>query len=631
MLATRQGLFVGSDTDRIGACEYHARIAMLPLAGGDVLPPMGNATLPGTVYSVATGGSQLLRRSFDGTTGSSPANAPNGTAPWGTTVGAFMVNGVLYTATNGGVLTKRTFDGTNYGTASTVDTADGLVFQTAWHNPTCPRSPASSTSTDGSTSPGPGRPRCSGAASRPRATSSASSGSPSTRSRASTTPRCAEPSSPAAGSTSRTPRDGCSARLGWQRARSRGSATQISGPGIDSQTWNARAMFIYQAAGQQTNPPPIPVADVNCTGLTCSYDSTDSSDPGGSIASVLWQFGDGVNSTSTAPVTSHTYAASGPRTVTLTVTDNGGASRSTTVSINPQAPAGNSPPTAVANVSCTLLHCNFTSTGSDDSDGDITGYLWNFGDGDTSTDPNPSHDFAPPGGAQHVTLTVTDNDDATGTATRDFSVSETASPVTFVADSHTNANRTTHTVAVPSNTQVGDGMVLFFAANTTSPTYTYPAGWTAVGGTVTGSGFFGRAFTRTATAADLGTSVRVTSSAYAKSDMALSVYRGATGIAANAGALHAGAASTAHTSPVVNAPAGSKWLVTYWADKTSSTTAWTPPAGQSFRSSAFGTSGGHMSGLLVDSGADVSGSTGGLTATANSSSSTALSFSIVLQ
>ena len=107
--------------------------------------------------------------------------------------------------------------------------------------------------------------------------------------------------------------------------------------------------------------------------------------------------------------------------------------------------------------------------------------------------------------------------------------------------------------------------------------------------------------------------------------------RGATGIAANAGALHAGAASTAHTSPVVNAPAGSKWLVTYWADKTSSTTAWAPPAGQVFRSNAFGTSGGHMAGLLVDSGADVSGSTGGLTATANSSSSTALSFSIVLQ
>ena len=38
-----------------------------------------------------------------------------------------------------------------------------------------------------------------------------------------------------------------------------------------------------------------------------------------------------------------------------------------------------------------------------------------------------------------------------------------------------------------------------------------------------------------------------------------------------------------------------------------------------------------MSGLLVDSDADVSGSTGGLTATANRRTNRALSFSIVLQ
>ena len=37
-----------------------------------------------------------------------------------------------------------------------------------------------------------------------------------------------------------------------------------------------------------------------------------------------------------------------------------------------------------------------------------------------------------------------------------------------------------------------------------------------------------------------------------------------------------------------------------------------------------------MAGLLVDSGADVSGSTGGLTADANSASNRALSFSVVL-
>jgi hypothetical protein len=117
---------------------------------------------------------------------------------------------------------------------------------------------------------------------------------------------------------------------------------------------------------------------------------------------------------------------------------------------------------------------------------------------------------------------------------------------------------------------------------------------------------------------------------YAKSDLALAVYRGATGVAASAGVLDT-ATTAAHVSPAVNAPGGSKWLVTFWADKSGGTTAWTPPGTQTFRSNKFGSPSGAMSGLLVDSNADVSGSTGGLTATANSSTNRALSFSLVLQ
>ena len=248
--------------------EYHARIAMLPLAGGDdPARRWPTRPCPGTVYSRRSpaGRSSTAAASTARTGVASPANAPNGAAPWSSTVGAFMVNGVLYTATNGELLTKRTFNGTDLRTRvhGRRRRTPGLRRPT-WHNTDVPidHQPLLRT-TAGCSSPGRGRPRCSGAASRPRATSSASSGSPSTRSPASTTPRCAAPSSPTTSSTSPTPPDGCSAPTwAWQRTGRAAAPTQISGPGIDCQTWNSRAMFVYQAAGQQTNPPPIPVADV---------------------------------------------------------------------------------------------------------------------------------------------------------------------------------------------------------------------------------------------------------------------------------------------------------------------------------------------------------------------------------
>ena len=110
--------------------------------------------------------------------------------------------------------------------------------------------------------------------------------------------------------------------------------------------------------------------------------------------------------------------------------------------------------------------------------------------------------------------------------------------MSFVGVNETNANRSNHDVTVPAGTQPGDLMVLFFSANTTNPTFTSPAGWTAARPPSTAPCIVGRAYTKVATASDTpGTVVRITSSAYAKSDMALAVYRGATGVAASAGNL----------------------------------------------------------------------------------------------
>lgn len=83
--------------------------------------------------------------------------------------------------------------------------------------------------------------------------------------------------------------------------------------------------------GGQANEPPTASFTFSCIDLSCAFDGSASSDPDGSIASYSWAFGDG--GTASGATAAHTYDLAGTRTVTLTVTDDDGATDSAAQSV----------------------------------------------------------------------------------------------------------------------------------------------------------------------------------------------------------------------------------------------------------------------------------------------------------
>jgi hypothetical protein len=196
-----------------------------------------------------------------------------------------------------------------------------------------------------------------------------------------------------------------------------------------------------------------------------------------------------------------------------------------------------------------------------------------------------------------------------------------------------NDNTMSPSVVVPASVQAGDQLLLFVSGNTGGVTLNGPSG--SVGGwTLLGSQTIGTQETSvwaaTAAAGDAGATVSFETSGYTKIALQLLAYSGV-GTATPVTASAADASSTtSHQAPAVAVAEAGSWVVSYWADKSSSTTGWAAAAGLTERDESIGSGGGRTSALVADSGAAVStGTYAAKTATTNAASR-ASSFSIVL-
>lgn len=569
-----------------------------------------------------------------------PTPAPAGDIDWSTVRGAVVIDGELFYGAADGSFTRRTFDGTSYGAASAVDPYNDPYWSDV------------STGSGGLTYRGT-KPSfynqissLSGLAysdGRLYYTRSGSSKvfsrgfSPSSGALSEATVEVPAFTSSAVGgiffddaSDSLyfvTAATGVLSRVGWTGSATTGTPVPVSGPGIDGVNWSGRAVFLAGGPEPVPNVTPTAVITSDCDRLQCTFSSAGSSDPDGEIASVAWDFGDGSPATASATA-SHTFVE-GTYTVTLTVTDERGGVGSATAEL---AVVANQPPTAVIGTpDCEPLVCTFDGSGSADPDDTIVSYTWDFGDGTPSASGvTAAHDFVTPG-AHMVTLTVVDEFGASVSATLEVDVPDGSEPVltaaTPVGAAAVSLSVMRPTVTIPSSVAAGDLLLLYATVNQTL-TIPAPAGWTPVRNVASGTLSVG-VFSRVADGSEPGASVGVNLPAAYRSDLTLTAYRGVgpEGIEVSAGA--AGSATSAHTSPVVSVAGEQRVVLTFWADRSSTTTGWTAPTGVDLLSTQVGTGSGRVSTLLVASGAGA-GDAGGLTATTNAASARDASVTLVL-
>jgi len=174
-----------------------------------------------------------------------------------------------------------------------------------------------------------------------------------------------------------------------------------------SEVW----IFFTRAAPPNNKPPVIKINKLfeGLINKPIVLDASESKDPDGEIIFYRWNFGDGTSDIlSSSP--SHIYSSTGNYTVTLTVVDDNRTCTTDTTTVKIYSKQNEKP---IANIGGPYegevsQQISFDGSHSDDPDGSITNYTWNFGDETYGYGVAPKHSYSSRG-TYTVTLTVTDD------------------------------------------------------------------------------------------------------------------------------------------------------------------------------------------------------------------------------
>ncbi|MBD8872729.1 protease pro-enzyme activation domain-containing protein [Rhodanobacter sp. DHB23] len=248
------------------------------------------------------------------------------------------------------------------------------------------------------------------------------------------------------------------------------------------------ANFVANVAGSgggTTGGTPVASFTDTTSGLTATFTNT-STDTGGTISTYSWTFGDGGTSTAASP--SHTYTAAGTYTVSLTVTDNTGATSTKSGSVTVTSSGGGTPTQVLGNTGfetgtaspwtmssgtlCTTTTSSSSYCGSGESAHAGSWFAWLDGYGTSHTD-TVSQKVAIPSGHTTATLQYYLHIDTTKSSAVDtftVQVLNSSGSVLATVGSFTNANKNTGYALESANLSayIGQTVTIKFTGKETS-------------------------------------------------------------------------------------------------------------------------------------------------------------------